>query len=88
MNSVFDDPEKQEDDQETKEAIKHFTDALKQKRAEKKLSQLGIVKKAGVSQKIISELETGGNFKMSTYVKVCRAMGVVPKVKFLKYRKP
>lgn len=86
MTSVFDDPEKQEDDLETKEAIKHFTEALKQQRAEKKLSQLGLVKKAGVSQKVISEIETGGNFKMGTYIKVCRAMGIVPKVKFLKYR--
>jgi DNA-binding XRE family transcriptional regulator len=86
MTSVFDDPEKQEDDLETKEAIKHFTEALKQQRAEKKLSQLGLVKKAGVSQKVISEIETGGNFKMGTYIKVCRAMGIVPKVTFKKYR--
>jgi transcriptional regulator with XRE-family HTH domain len=86
MISVFDDPEKKAEDLETKEAIKLFTEALKNKRAEKKMPQLRLMKQSGVAQKVISNIETGGNFTMDTYVKLCRALGVVPHVTFKKYR--
>ena len=86
MTSVFDDPEENKDDPEIKEAVKHFTDAIRAQRVEKKLSQLKILKISGIAQKTISEIETGGNFRMSNYIKICMAMGIVPRVHFLKYK--
>ena len=86
MTSVFDDPEKQEQDLETQKEIKHFTEAFKKERTSKNLSQMGIAKREGLNQKVISEIESGGNFKMSTYIKMCRGIGLVPRVTFRKYR--
>jgi transcriptional regulator with XRE-family HTH domain len=86
MNSVFDDPEKQEQDLETQKEIKRFTEAIKEQRLSKNISQMSIAKKEGLNQKVISEVESGGNFKMSTYIKMCRGIGLVPRITFRKYR--
>jgi transcriptional regulator with XRE-family HTH domain len=86
MNSVFDDPEEIKDDPETQAIVSTFTEALKQARIAKGLSQMKVNRNARISQKTVSEIESGGNFKMNNYVKLCRAIGVVPVVKFLKYR--
>lgn len=87
ITSVFDDPEKQEQDLETQKEIKRFTEAIKEQRLSKNISQMSIAKKEGLNQKVISEVESGGNFKMSTYIKMCRGIGLVPRVTFRKYRK-
>lgn len=84
MISVFDDPEKEIEDTETKEAIKHFTEALKNERLAKGFSQMKVMREAGLSQKAVSEIETGGNFTISSYIKISRALGLVPKIRFVR----
>ncbi len=87
MTSVFEDPEKINDDPEIKEAVRHFTEAIKNERLAKGFSQMKVMRDAGLAQKTISEIETGGNFRMSNYIKMCRAIGVVPKIRFVRYKK-
>ena len=87
MISVFDDPEKKEDDMETKKVLKQFTDAYKAERIAKGVSQMEVKRKGNIAQKTVSEIETGGNFRMDNYIKMCRAIGLVPKVKFGRYKK-
>ena len=87
MTSVFDDPEKQKEDLETKEVIKQYTEAIKAERLAKGFSQMKVMREAGLSQKTVSEIETGGNFRMSNYIKIARALGLVPKIRFVRYKK-
>jgi DNA-binding XRE family transcriptional regulator len=86
MTSVFEDPDKIKDDPETQEVIQLFTSEFKKARIDRNISQMQVGRKSNLSQKSISEIETGSNFKMNNYVKMCRAIGIVPAVKFLKYR--
>lgn len=88
MTSVFDDPEKEmPDDEEIKVIIKKFTEAYRKERMERGISQMEVKEKENIAQKSISGIEAGNNFRMSNYIKICRAIGLTPVVKFKKYRR-
>ena len=88
MTSVFDDPEKIKDDPEINKVIRGFTEAYKAERISKGVSQMEVKRREDIAQKSISEIESGGNFRMSNYAKMCRAIGLIPVVKFKKIKRP
>lgn len=85
MKSVFDDPDEIKDEPEIKKIVGQFTSELRRIRIEKEISQMELMRKSNISQKSISEIESGGNFRIDNYVRLCKAMGVTPEVKF-RYR--
>lgn len=85
MKSVFDDPDEIKDDPEIKKLIGQFTSELRRTRIEKELSQIELGRRSKISQKSISEIESGGIFRIDTYIRLFRAMGVIPEVR-LRYR--
>lgn len=90
MTSVFDDPDKIEkkDDKHLQQMINYFCAEFKKQRKEVGISQNKLSKLAGVSQKMISIIEAGENFKIDTYIKMCRGIGLEPRVRFVKHRTP
>ncbi len=96
MTSVFDDEEsiakkvaiKEKDSPEIEKMIKEATSQFKTARVESGISQGKLAKMAGVPQKVVWQLESGGNFKFSTYAKLSIHIGLKPKVILIKHKRP
>jgi len=90
MTSVFDDPDKikKKDDTDLQKQIQYFADEFRALRKQKGLSQYRVSQLSGVSQKMISELESGGNFKIDTYIRMLRGIGQEPRIRIVNRRVP
>ena len=68
------------------EQEKHIYERLRQEREKLHLSQLDLSYESGVSQNMITYIETGKRTPtLSTILKLCNAMKIDPSVLFLKH---
>lgn len=85
MRSIFTDPDKKEKvevkhDKQMQGFIRHFTAQLRAAREKRGVTQKELAARCGTDQKTISTLERGGNFKMDTYARACRELGLEARV--------
>lgn len=81
MNSVFDNTELKQRDPEVTALLQQFAVKIREARLYRQRSQVYVAKKAGISQKVVSQLESGKDIHLSTYIKLCLALQLAPAIR-------
>ena len=82
MISVFDNVLETKNDPEVERIKRLAIKELKNKRLEKEIGQSELARLTGKTQNLISRLEAGKDFQFSTYIKLCLALEVQPRITF------
>ena len=88
MNSVFDDPIKQQQNPEVQRILAQLIAPLIQQRHKKRMSQKRLARRCGTSQNRIGVIETGSDLQLTTFIRMCMALDREPAVNLKYWRDP